>query len=215
MLTTQYNGIGLLCGASVDSAALGLNVNVLYCEANIYEYVHGTTYEDSPVVIGNNVALDVALCQRLYSADATGLRQQTNLGWLALTSEGGQTHTTLREYHSERITISTQFKLHTPEDYFLRATNPVVTLACDVGYLKNFYRRCKLVHWYRETNGMTPTGSITFTPPTGGTVNGKAINTSQVFNTASGPQCFVVTCSGTDGLTWYVEPLAASTVTKV
>lgn len=56
------------------------------------------------------------------------------------------------------------------------------------------------------TNG-APTGTFTFAPPTGGTINGGAVNATVAFSGFSGPVLFECDHTDTAQLTWVVRPL--------
>jgi len=206
--TSQACGIAALIGYRTSGASLGFSIQSGYFETNHFDMVVASQAFCNFSIL-DNVAIDIAKCYRLYSADAAGIRQVTQLDESGIKADSGFTYNGVRRQH--RASNGTIY-MYAPEDVYAVGSTLSLTISDDSAYYDIFSRHAIKVHWYANTNGMTPTGSMTFIPPTGGTINGKAVDATQVFNTASGPQTFIV--SRKDALTYFIESIAPSTVTK-
>ena len=209
-LVTQNCGIALGIGYSTSSASVGFNADRVYFESNELDIVQGTQ-ANCPISIAQTTALSLSKCQRLYSATSAGVRQSEHLGQINIGLDDGRAYTDATRYH--QVGTSRNLNIWEPEDFYIQGNTVDFQIVDDAEYLTLFGRKARKVIWYGHANGLTPTGSITFTPPSGATLNGAAADTAQVYNTASGPQEFLV--AREDANTWYVEAMAAATITKV
>lgn len=226
-------GIGLVAASlyppaimtsHMSSALMGIVIGNDLFGAAEETFIGKAYFEDSvtyQIVMGSqvNTYLSVSTCvnaqpskwKQLWSNNGASVPAQTQLSTLKIAFAG-------REYSSKymyQVASSNQqsCRMYEPEDVHIIANTGALLIVDDDDFYDVFGQRAKHVYWYSNTNGMTPTGSMTFTPPTGGTINGKAPDATQVFNTATGPQHFIVSRSA--ALTYFIEPLAPSTVTKV
>jgi len=207
----QACSIGLLQGGAITSSSEELMIGKLYIELNDDDIVMSSQATSKPLTITQIISPNYAKIKQLWSNNGAGVQVQTQLTEFVL-GDNGRIYTSQNGY---QIASSNQqsCRIYEPDPVVIVNNNASLLIVDDDDIYDVFGRRVKFVYWLANTNGMTPTGSMTFTPPTGGTINGKAVDATQVFNTASGPQMFIISRSAS--LTYFIESVSPSTVTKV
>lgn len=200
--TVQGCGIGLLVGSSTSSSASGLNINTGYFEINTFDIVLGSQAQNT-FAIHNTIALDMSKVYRMWSGSSSGSPVVSSLLGASIRADRGY------DYTDQRPITSTTIRMWYPFDHYLEGNTVSADIEDDAAYERVFERRRKIVYWSTDTDGMTPSGSVTFTPPAG-TINGAA---SQEYNSATAPQAFIL--SRASATEWYVEALNPATITKV
>lgn len=206
----QACGIAVLQGASNSAASEEFLIGKLYVELNDVDILM-SSQANTPLTILQIVAPDYSKIKQLWSNNGAGVQVRDQLTELVLGSHGRL----YKDQYPFQLATSNQVSLRIYDDrpLTIASDTAAVLLVDDDDRYAVFGQRNNFVYWYANTNGMTPTGSITFTPPSGGTINGKAPDATQVFNTATGPQHFIVSRSA--ALTYFIESVSPSTVTKV
>lgn len=206
---SQSCGIALMLGFSTSSSANNFSAQYYYFESNLFDIVQGSQ-ADCPTQIEQTTALNLSKCQRLWSANASGTRVNSFLGSTGITGFEGKKYRDVLRLQATSSAFTMDF--FQPDPVHIIANTSTVTIADNQDYYDLFGRRANKVYWSTYANGMAPTGSMTFTPPSGGSINGKAADATQVFNAATGPAEFLIIRQ--NATTWFIEDLTGNT-TKV
>ena len=209
---TQYCGAGLAFGIRPSAASLTLNVQGLYCEGNVFDILRATGYGTVGIEI-NGYAINPAKCvSSAAPRTSTGeislavrngfYGMQVNFGDGPLTSVkrggNGAGSTILIDPTVE----STNARHH---QVYKRDTWKIDLAAPNFDYNRLFGFDSTLLTVVGTGSGNTPTGSMTFNPPEGWTVNGEP---SVVFSGFTGPPTFVIMVDFAD-VTFRVSQIGA------
>lgn len=206
---TQANTIGVLIGESTSGAAEELSILRGYFETNVFDIVQASQAATG-ISIESTTALHFDKCYRMYSKSSSYVRQHEDLEEISIQQNG---YTYINRRDENRIQSTVSVEITKPDPFYLTTSGQTVLIACDEDIQRLTKKKTQLVYVYSEANGMAAGGTITFTPPSGCTLNGLAADASQEFNTAVGPQVFLI--ARADATTFFVEPVGQSTVTKV
>ena len=217
------NGIGLMIGGVTNGAHIGTSVDALYSESNDFDIAVVVPRSGNfSSYVTSSYALDLAKCFALAPrlTDGRILGSALGTGQLASDSLAGgmpiMANGQLYSFHKRQIgneaTTAMTFREHgRPPRILTQAVNTQTVTFAVVGsgeYNRLFgYNGATLRYVGTGTNG-APTGSFTFVPPAGGTVNGGAANASAVFSNFTGPVDFECYHTDTAQLTWIVRQVA-------
>lgn len=205
----QVNSIGILVGESTSGAAEELSIARGYFETNVFDIVQASQ-APTGIQILSTTALSWDKCYRLYSKTGSYIRVRTSLEEIFIVKDGHE-YKNLRD--ENRVQSAVTVELTKPDPFYLTTSGQTVLIACDEDVQALTNKKTQLVYVYAEANGMSIGGTVTFTPPSGCTLNGGATDASQTYNTSSGPQVFLI--ARANATTYYVDPLGQSTITKV
>lgn len=232
----QSNTVGteICLGKAVSSACFGTKVRDRYIEgggaapheqiAIISAFGASNYYE----ILGDSGAPDLSKCWALGNPRVTaGTIQGGEFG--ATTAGAGATMVSSRgrllQYHKANLnnlpaaTINLRGQIRGPQIEVYRKDSATFLLnvegSGEYNRLFGFSGGTALV-FGTGPNG-APSGTIVFTPPTGGTINGGSVNATASFSGFIGPALFSYEHTDTAQLTWIVRPLtgfiASSAVT--
>jgi hypothetical protein len=222
----QTNGAGteICMGNSPSDASAGTLILGRYNEsgaASSEQIVHLPRFGASNyhVFVGDSGLPDLSKCWATGDPRATagnivggefGLNGAGTTGAITLTYKGRAltpVKNNLGRGLGSTLTLSGQSRTPVPEIYVRDSHNITLTVQGAGEYNRLFgYSGGLLGYVGTGTNG-APSGSFVFTPPTGGTINGGAVNATATFSGFDGPVLFSYEHTDTAQLTWLVRPL--------
>lgn len=196
----QSNGVGFVLGASLTSGSRGGQCALSYYEGNSFDIVKLTS-DDSGYIFGSARVIDYAKCLSFAP------RLSTNDFAFSSTVLNGMSLAGLTPSHdfaagggTSPITATT-----TPAPmsfYNISRNSQTLNLTMDKNLNRLFGYGSMFIMAEGTGPNLNPTGTYTFNPPTGGTINGGAVNTPLNVSGMTYPTLFHVR-SG-DGLAWTV-----------
>jgi hypothetical protein len=216
------NGIGITIGYGTAASHIGFSGDAVYTESNDFDLVviaaRGANFRN---YLTGSYTIDPAKCFALAPRLTGGTIVQGELatgqsggdsviGGMVLAANGRLYWPHKRSIGNEASNITFREQGRPPRILTQHLDSQTVTLSV-VGageYNRLFgYDGATLRFVGSGTNG-APTGTFTFTPPTGGTVNGGSVNASATFTGFFGPADFEVYHTDTAQLTWVVRAVA-------
>jgi hypothetical protein len=217
VIHTEASGSNMRVGASPDSVMWGANVGSRYCEGNTFNLVY-LTRAATEVFIGSSPAVDtpakdvdVSLPLTVVSGTEThsgesfvGLTLGCGEGWLyrrkrfvdgaqeALDFNTARTAGGAQVFYSNAITDNAAFTLVPP------AASMRTPFGLDCAQVTVIGR---------GANGQA-TGGVTFTPPSGHSINGGSADALATFSALTGPSHFAIYFDG--GSSWTIRPIAGT-----
>lgn len=218
----SYCGTGIMLGRSVNGVHAGSSLDGLYMEGCAEHIVVTGSIEGTHYLnINSTLDVDLAKCHYIGAHAA-----RSTSGLLATTTIGSNSTNVMGHsvnirgiphfYHDHPLTNSwTTSRWFTdqkrpPRILTQRVNSQTVTLkVIGAGELNRLFGYKGGTWRYIGTgeNG-APTGTFTFVPPTGGTINGGAVDASAVFSGFTGPVDFEIMHTDTSQMTWVVRVVA-------
>lgn len=216
------NGIGLSIGAQTAGAHIGTCIDAMYTEANDFDIIviaaRGGNFRN---YITSSYALDFskvfALSPRLTDGTmvtgAMGSGQSGGdnpFGGMPMAANGYYYWFHKRPIGGEAGNITFREHSRPPRILTQHLDSCTITLAV-VGageYNRLFGYDGATLRYVGSGNNGAPTGTMTFTPPAGGTINGGSVNASVTFTGFYGPVDFEVYHKDTAQLNWVVRAVA-------
>jgi len=211
-------GIGSVIGKTPNGSCIGTSIDGLYEENNDLHraYLLNTTtssycYINSSFELDLTKVLAINGARDLTNNRLTGQLGGTTSGPLTMLAKNGRILTYHGPSVTKTISATDTFRDHreAPKTRTIFRDSQTVTIEVqDEGYNRLFgFNGATWRYIGTGTNG-APTGTITFNPPSGGTVNGGAVDAGASFSGFSGPAEFTIEHTDKAQLTWVVRPVA-------
>lgn len=212
-------GIGICIGRNIAPQLYGMSSGLTYFEANRFDIISllgGSSF--NAFNIGGSHNLDVEKCLNiagfrnasdvLTGSSFPGTGPSDNAAELNV---GGRTLTSHKANIDNPPGTNETFRQHRrpPNTYtYLRDSQTVTLSVVSTGYNRLFgYTGAQYLYVGTGANG-APTGTFTFVPPAGGTINGGAVDATAAFSGFSGPVLFSINHTDKAQLTWVVRPIS-------
>lgn len=191
-LVAQSCSMAVRIGRAVAGAATGGVINHAYCEGNDFDVVRVTnviTLMGFRVL--NSGTLSIAKCFALAPRSSGGvpLQPYSTLAGVQITTKEANFEPRPTLVSATRI-ISLDPKPGIMES--LRANTATITISNNDDHDRVWNSSDAILFVAGSGTNNAPSGTITFTPPSGGTINGGAVNATVAFTSFSGPVFFYI-----------------------
>ncbi len=216
----SYGGIGAMFGRIPSSAHLGTSLDGIYTEGNVLDYCfNGNIEGDTALTISSTTEINLAKVLQIGNQAArTSANLLERTTWGARPYGGGMfvAEGRFHAFHDDNIgataAATRPFRDHVRPPRIVtqvRDSQTVPLLVQGTGEYNRLFGYRGARYCYSGTGpNNAPTGTFTFEPPTGGTVNGGAVNISAAFTGFSGPADFEIFHTDTAQLTWVARPVS-------
>lgn len=215
-------GVHVMVGEDPASSSIGLSIDALYIEGGTAgEHIvvaHRFGNANNSHYIGSSYQLDLSKCWAIGDARITAgnisggeMGSFANLTGFTVGHKG-----ILRSYHKANVTnvAGSSSALYgqgkPPLPYIIRKDTFTFNLqVLGAGeYNRLFGYSGGIVGVLGTGANGQPTGTITFTPPAGGTINGGAVDATVAFTGLTEPAVFLYEHTDAAQLTWLVRPIS-------
>ncbi len=221
----SYNRVGVMIGRLPTSAHLGTSLDGLYTEGNGLDYcINGDIGGTFNFSIGSTTEIDIHKVRQIGVQASRRADNSINVG--TISDWNGDKNSTIVANgktlwtHDHGLTAPAQssraFNDHgQPPRILTQYTNTQSVFLKVLGsgeYNRLFgYKGSTWRYVGTGANG-APTGTITFNPPAGGTINGGAVGVAAAFSTFTGVVDFEIIHTDIAQLTWVVRVVAGQSV---
>lgn len=223
------NGIALAIGSLTSGGHIGTSIDAMYTEANDFDIGHIAPRGAANIsYIHSTYGLSLSKCFALSPRLTDGRMVQTAFGTgqssgdVLTNSVSLAANGYLYWFHKRQIGnelgASMTFREHgRPPRILTQAVNTqtiTLTVQGSGEYNSLFGYNGATLRYVGTGTGGTPTGSFTFAPPSGGTVNGGAVDATSVISGFDGPADFEVYHTDTAQLTWIARCVAGKALSS-
>lgn len=214
----QFNGTDIMIGANPTASHIGTCIEGYYGEGSTEQIICASSISSTRYsYVNSGYAIDLSKCWQIGDpvngsnlVDGGELASPSALGGVAIVTQGRRLNghkANIPNGLNSTITPRLQTKAPIPQIEQRNSHTINLTVEGSGEYNRLFGFSGGIIGYVGTGTNGAPTGSFTFTPPAGGTINGGAVDATAVFSGFDGPVLFECDHTDTAQLTWIVRPI--------